>query len=306
MRYEFGCVGSWLYSPTSSAARPGSGRNSSALTKVNIALLTPMPSASTATTTAAKPGARRHVRSAYRTSCASASTNGSPRCARYASAIWATPPKSRSAAARASDGVSPRRSWSAASSSRCVWISSSRSASRRRVRNTARRRDSSTPIARQLVFIAPEPHRSCFLQETVDDRHDPRPFLRFGGQVLAARSGDLVEPGAAIVVARAPRALDEALLLEAEQRWIDGALIEREHAARRLLDPPRDAVAVLRTHDLQRLQHHEVERPGREFGRERHVDGLQERRISPVGCQHENATAGPARAADRGGNRIRR
>ena len=38
--------------------------------------------------------------------------------------------------------------------------------------------------------------------------------------------GDRVEAGAAVVLARAPGALDPAFLLEAEQRRIDGALIE--------------------------------------------------------------------------------
>jgi hypothetical protein len=64
IRYELGCVGSWLKTPTSSAARPDSGRKSRALTKVNIALLAPIASATIVTTTTLKPGTRRHMRSA--------------------------------------------------------------------------------------------------------------------------------------------------------------------------------------------------------------------------------------------------
>ena len=55
-----------------SALAYGSGRSTTALTTVKIALLAPMPSASVAIAIAAKPGCLK-LRSANRTSCTSAS-----------------------------------------------------------------------------------------------------------------------------------------------------------------------------------------------------------------------------------------
>src|SRR5437773_5644759 len=99
-------------------------------------------------------------------------------------------------------------------------------------------------------------------------------MLRFGGEMLFAGARDRVELGAAVVVAGAPAALDQALLLEPEERGIDGALIERQDAARHLLDAARDAVAVLRTHGLQRLEHHQIERAVGNVSRSRSGHGL--------------------------------
>ena len=58
--------------PTASTRRSGwvkgSGRRSAASTRLNIALLAPMPTASTTTVTRVNPGARRSERAAYRRS----------------------------------------------------------------------------------------------------------------------------------------------------------------------------------------------------------------------------------------------
>src|SRR5262249_13685345 len=62
-----------------------------------------------------------------------------------------------------------------------------------------------------------------------------------------------------------PLAVDPALLLEAQQRRVDGALIERERAMSELLDPPGQTVAMHRTHDVEGLQHHQVESPVLDF-----------------------------------------
>src|SRR6266487_6888829 len=97
-------------------------------------------------------------------------------------------------------------------------------------------------------------------EQAADHRDHAGPLPGFGVEVLLSGASDLVELRAAIVLARAPTARDEALLLEAEQRRIDGALIQRQHAAGHLLDAARDAVAVLRAQGLQGLQNHQIER----------------------------------------------
>src|SRR5882672_7506875 len=71
---------------------------------------------------------------------------------------------------------------------------------------------------------------------------------------------------------------------------VDGALIQRQHTARGLLDPARQPVAVELPHALKRLEHHEVERAVRNVGGGCHVDYQQESGRSHVVCQHGKST----------------
>ena len=89
---------------------------------------------------------------------------------------------------------------------------------------------------------------------------------RFRGELATAGGGDGVEAGAPVVVADTPGALDPGLLLEPEQRRIDGALVQRQAAVGDLLNPPGDAVAVERAHRRECLEHHQVERAVRHLG----------------------------------------
>jgi hypothetical protein len=84
----------------------------------------------------------------------------------------------------------------------------------------------------------------------------PRDLVR---QLPAAGGGDGVEARAAVVVAGAPVASDPAFLFEAEECGVDGALVERERARRRLLDAPGDAIAVQRAHRREGLEDHQVQ-----------------------------------------------
>src|SRR5947209_464840 len=104
-------------------------------------------------------------------------------------------------------------------------------------------------------------------EQTADHRDRARPALGFRSELFPAGARDRVELGAAVVLARAPLALNPAFLLEPEQRRIDGALIERERSLRDLFDAPRDGVSVQRPHGLQRFQHHQIERAVGNFGR---------------------------------------
>ncbi len=75
-----------------------SGRISTALTMLKVAVLTPMPIPSVRTTTAAKPGCRRSARSAYRTSWARLASRGlSAQRSRRSSAIRVALPNRRRA-----------------------------------------------------------------------------------------------------------------------------------------------------------------------------------------------------------------
>ena len=64
---------------------------------------------------------------------------------------------------------------------------------------------------------------------------------------------------------------DPSALLEADERGVDGALIEQDLVAAGLLDAAGDAVAVERSHGFEGLQHHHVEGALKEikfFGRQ--------------------------------------
>jgi len=78
-------------------------------------------------------------------------------------------------------------------------------------------------------------------------------------ELAAAGFGDGVVLGLAIVVGGAPGSGDPAALLEADERGINGALVEEEFVAADLLDAASDAVAVEGAHGGEGLEDHEVE-----------------------------------------------
>ena len=79
-------------------------------------------------------------------------------------------------------------------------------------------------------------------------------------QLLPSDARQTVELCLAVVVRRAPLRRDGAFLFQLEQGRIQRAVIERQQVAAGLLDATRDAVSVLRTHRLQRFQHHQGQR----------------------------------------------
>ena len=70
----------------------GSGRSSTALTTLKMAVLAPMPSARTRIAAIAKPGRLRRTRTAYRRSRPRVSRAGRPRRSRYRSLVGSMPP----------------------------------------------------------------------------------------------------------------------------------------------------------------------------------------------------------------------
>jgi hypothetical protein len=54
-------------------------------------------------------------------------------------------------------------------------------------------------------------------------------------------------------------------MLEPHQGGVDSAFVQFQNVAARLLDAPGDAVAVLRSHGVERLQHHQIQRALQQF-----------------------------------------
>ena len=125
-----------------------------------------------------------------------------------------------------------------------------------------------------------------------ESRHDvvgERPLLPLLLELPTAGARQPVEPGAAVVVRDAPRGCDVALLLELEQGGIERARVQRQPIAARLLDPPRDAVAVQLAERLERRQHHQRERALPDFGLcFSHWVTQRNRATTPLGKQLES------------------
>ncbi len=115
----------------------------------------------------------------------------------------------------------------------------------------------------------------------------PDEALPIGGVVRRAaygRPGDGVELGFAVVVGGAPLGGDPAALLEADERGIDGALVEQDLVSADLFDAAGDAVAVQSAHGVEGLQDHEVE------GALEEVELGIGHRTAPVLIPHQYAT----------------
>src|SRR5215472_17405595 len=131
------------------------------------------------------------------------------------------------------------------------------------------------------------------------------PLFGFGGELLAARPGYRVVTRTAMRFGRAPLAGDQGALLQPQKGRVYGALVKRKHSRRGLLDAAREPETVQRSHDIQRFQHHDVERAVGNFGFwVVHVDRLQECYHGPVGSQQEDALARSAHFANSGGTGI--
>src|SRR5206468_1934907 len=97
------------------------------------------------------------------------------------------------------------------------------------------------------------------LQKSSEDRRGLFPLAGLALELLLAGAREAVELRPAVVVRHAPLGGDVALLLELEERGIERSVVDGEQLPARLLDAPRDAVPMLRTHRFERLQHHQGE-----------------------------------------------
>ena len=78
-------------------------------------------------------------------------------------------------------------------------------------------------------------------------------------ELFAAAFGDGIKLGSAIVVGSAPFGGNPAALLKANERGINGALVEEDFVAGDLFDAASDAVTVLGAHGVKCLQDHQVQ-----------------------------------------------
>src|SRR5579872_2408569 len=151
--------------------------------------------------------------------------------------------------------------FSSISRSRWTPTSLSKSASIRRRWRGARMRESRTL---NQVNIASAFSRH--VEETADHAGDSPPVAGDRGEPFSPGAGNRIEFGLAIIVGFPPFGLDPTLLCQAQQRSIDGALIELEHVVTDLLDTPCDAVPMKRSHYVERLKNHEVQSALKDIG----------------------------------------
>src|SRR5574338_764585 len=143
----------------------------------------------------------------------------------------------------------PSATYLSSSNWRCERISRSSSASARLERTD----DSRRRIVRRMNSVLEE--------ELVDEPCEPAPALRLLPQGALTRSRQRVELGLAVRFGPAPGGLDPALLLHADERRIERALVERQRMIRHLRQPGRERVGMQRSHRGQGAQNDEVERP---------------------------------------------
>src|SRR5665647_3374278 len=208
----------------------GSGRRSSALTALKIAVLAPIPIASVRMATAVNAGARRKVRRAKRASCSAASKKESPAIVRVSSVSDVRLPNLRRAAKRASSLESAPR----AACSRCM-ASSERW---KRISSSSSRVYCRAPVRARSWWRSPSTKdmRSGALHDRLDrDEHaiEARNLL---AELLATGGGDGVVARLAAGGGLAPLRGHPPLLLEALERGVERALLDREHVIGELLD----------------------------------------------------------------------
>src|SRR6266568_6681405 len=119
---------------------------------------------------------------------------------------------------------------------------------------SAARRYNSVPLA--LLSLGPE--NSSY------GGGEPPPLGRLSDELFAAGRGQRVEASFAIVFGGAPLGCDPAASLQALERGIERAVFDQQLLVGRLLDRPRDALAVLRAEN-ERAQDQQVERALQEF-----------------------------------------
>ena len=104
------------------------------------------------------------------------------------------------------------------------------------------------------------PHGSGLLtQQLLHQAGQLAPTLGFLFERFHSGFGDGVVFRFPAVFGRVPFALDPALLFQANQSWIERALIELQQILGNLLQPRGDAVSVLWAHAAQSTQNDEIE-----------------------------------------------
>src|SRR5205807_10645150 len=87
----------------------------------------------------------------------------------------------------------------------------------------------------------------------------PLPALDLLVQRSGTRPRDRVVLRLAAGLRRLPRAFDPSLLLETDERDVQGSLIQRKRMVGERIEPGGEAVGVLRPHGRKRAEHDQVE-----------------------------------------------
>src|SRR5580700_3800106 len=140
-----------------------------------------------------------------------------------------TLPKERRAVARASSSLSPCSRKRSVSSCMCASISEVKSSSLR---------------LRPNMDLAFRPLRP---KNPRDGLCQPLPFVGFFDQLFAARRGQRVEPGLAVVGRNSPLRRDPASLFEPLKCGIESPMLDEHLFFRRFLDGACDPLSVLRS-----------------------------------------------------------
>src|SRR5215213_1615404 len=93
----------------------------------------------------------------------------------------------------------------------------------------------------------------CRGEEPREDGRGLLPLASFFCNLLTSSTRQLVILGLTVIIRDSPFGFDIALLLQLEQCRINRAVVDRELVAARLLNAPRNAVAVQRPHRFQCL-----------------------------------------------------
>src|SRR5688500_2082666 len=129
----------------------------------------------------------------------------------------------------------PPATYLSSSNRRCARLSRSSSDSAR----SGRRDDNRRRMVRRIAGF-PRDRRSVLEQKLVDEARETAPALRLLRERAVTRARQRIELGFAVGFRPAPGALDPALLLHADERRIQGALIEGQRMVRHLLETGRE------------------------------------------------------------------
>src|SRR5262249_35188324 len=115
--------------------------------------------------------------------------------------------------------------------------------------------------AAQASHFGPRSRSGLVQQELLDEPGQTPPAL--GPLAQRARAGlrDPVDLALTVALRPLPGALDEARLLQPDERRVERPLVEGEGGLGHLLEPRREPVGVLRAHGVEGAQDDEVERP---------------------------------------------
>src|SRR5581483_11622999 len=107
----------------------------------------------------------------------------------------------------------------------------------------------------------PPSSRRLLGQEACQDLCGLLPIPGLALYLLLSSTREAVVLGATIIFGDSPLRSDVPFLLQLEKRRIERSIVHREQIAADLLNSPRDSISVQRAHALQRLEHHQSQRP---------------------------------------------